>query len=70
MCKEHKLEGMCSTKTKKCQAKPCKALATHGKDEFHRAQFCDDHKRETDVRISDALMCGFPGCPAPYEFLN
>jgi hypothetical protein len=69
LCKEHKLEGMIGVGTMKCQAKPCRAVATHGKDELHRAQFCFDHKRETDVRISDALMCGFPGCPAQYEFV-
>jgi hypothetical protein len=70
-CKKHKLEGMIgvNTKTKKCQGEPCTALATHGKDEFHRAQFCFDHKRDADVRISDALMCGFPGCAAQYEFV-
>jgi hypothetical protein len=61
---------MVDVKGKRCQAAPsCHALATYGKDEFHRAQFCVDHKPPTSVCIATALMCAHEGCTEQYEFV-
>jgi hypothetical protein len=68
-CAKHKNPGMTSIHVKKCQAPPCRELATYGKDEFHRAQFCVDHRTSTSVCIADALRCVHEGCPEQYEFV-
>ena len=68
-CAKHKKTGMNSIHFKKCQAHPCRELATYGKDEFHRAQFCVVHKTATSVCIADALKCEHEGCSEQYEFV-
>ena len=60
---------MISMISKLCQAPKCRELATHGKDEFHRAQFCVDHKLDASVCIADALRCAHGGCSETYEFV-
>jgi hypothetical protein len=60
---------MVDVKSKRCQAPSCRALATYGKDEFHRAQFCVDHKADASVRMADALRCEHTGCMHQYEFV-
>ena len=60
---------MIDVKSKRCQAPSCRAPATYGKDEFHRAQFCVEHKNDTSVCIADALRCSREGCTQQYEFV-
>jgi hypothetical protein len=60
---------MISVDARKCQSPSCRALATYGKDEFHRAQFCVDHKADASVCIADALRCEHTGCTQQYEFV-
>ena len=72
-CARHKLDGMIGIQSKKCQARACREPAAYGKDEFHRAQFCEAHKLESSVCIADALLCthaaGDERCTKHYEFV-
>jgi hypothetical protein len=60
---------MVNVTSTRCQAPSCRALATYGKDEYHRAQFCVEHKNDTSVCIADALRCSREGCTQQYEFV-
>jgi hypothetical protein len=65
---------MISIRNKNCQSPMCREDATYGKDEFHRAQFCEVHKRDTDVCVRDAARCGHADqdgtrCPHTYDFV-
>ena len=68
-CATHKTAGMVDVRGRLCEAPSCRAVATYGKDEFHRATLCVDHKLETSVCIADALMCSYAGCSQQYEFV-
>ena len=60
---------MVNVTSTRCRAPSCRALATYGKDEFHRAQFCVEHKLETSVCIAESLRCSHEGCSHQYEFV-
>ena len=62
MCCVHKSPTMINTRGKKCQYAKCKRDAEYGKDEFHRAQFCSDHKPEGSVDVHKEKRCQYDGC--------
>jgi hypothetical protein len=60
---------MISARSKKCQSAKCKRNAEFGKTEFHRAQFCSDHKPEGYADVHKERRCQYDGCTADYDLV-